>query len=46
MGAVVKVHHPNLTAEERAFRMAQIKNAVIEFNKEVKANEKKNINSH
>ena len=41
MGAVVRVHRPALTAEERAKRMERIKEAVIKFHKEVKRNEKK-----
>ena len=42
MGAIVRVHHPTLTTEEREYRMEQIKKATIEFYKEVKRNETKN----
>ena len=46
MGAVVKVHRPTLTAEERAYRMEQIKEATIKFYREVQKNEEKNQNNH
>ena len=32
--AIVRVHHPNLTKEERAKREEDIKKALIEFYKE------------
>ena len=35
MGAVVTIHRPKLTPEERAYRMEQIKQAVIRFHREV-----------
>lgn len=35
MGAVIKIHHPNLTPEERAYRMEKLKQAVIKFHREV-----------
>ena len=41
MGAVVRIHRPTLTPEEREYRMEQLKEAVIKFHKEVKRNEKK-----
>jgi hypothetical protein len=40
MGAIIRVHHPNLTPEEKAIRMEQIKEATIRFHKEVQKNEK------
>lgn len=46
MSAVVRVHRPTLTAEERAYRMEQIKKATIKFYMEVQKNEGKNQNSH
>lgn len=42
MGAVVRINRPTLTAEERAYRMAQIKEATKKFYKEVRKNEEKN----
>lgn len=44
MGCVVRVHHPNLTSEERKKREEQIKNALIEFYKETHKGEIKNDN--
>ena len=41
MGAVIKVHRPNLTPEERAWRIEQIKKATINFHREVMKNEQK-----
>ena len=35
MGAVVTVHRPNLTPEEKAWRIEQLKEAVIRFHREV-----------
>ena len=46
MGAVVKVHRPTLTAEERAYRMEQIKKATIKLYMEAQKNEGKNQNNH
>jgi hypothetical protein len=46
MGAVVKVHRPTLTTEERAYRMEQIKEATKKFYMEVQKNEEKNQNSN
>lgn len=40
--AVVRVHHPNLTDEERKKREEQIKKALIEFYKETHKGEKTN----
>ena len=40
MGATITIHHPNLTPEERSYRMEQIKQATIKFHKEVMKNEK------
>ena len=40
MGAIVRVHRPTLTAEEREYRMEQIKKATKEFYKEVRRSEK------
>lgn len=34
MGSSITVHHPNLTPEERKYRMEQIKKATIEFHME------------
>lgn len=45
MGVVIKVHHPDLTSEERMHRVEEIKKAVIKFNREVITNDEKNINS-
>jgi hypothetical protein len=50
MGATIRIHRPNLTPEERAYRMEEIKKAVAGFKKEVIGNEKEknikeNINS-
>ena len=33
MGCTVRIHHPNLTKEERKIREEQIKKALIEFYK-------------
>jgi hypothetical protein len=44
MGYVVRVHHPNLTEEERAKREEAIKKALIEFYKETHKGEKKDVN--
>jgi hypothetical protein len=41
MGAKVIIHRPNLTAEERAYRMEQLKQAVIKFHREVEHEKKK-----
>ena len=41
MAAVVRIHHPTLTPEERAFRMEQLKKAVIEFHREAMQNKEK-----
>ena len=46
MGAVVKVHRPTLTPEERAYRMEQIKEATKKFYMEAQKNEGKNQNNH
>ena len=35
MGAKVIIHRPNLSQEERAYRMEQIKQATIRFHREV-----------
>ena len=45
MGKVI-IHHPKLTAEERAYRMEEIKKAVIQFHKEVLKNEAKSKDIH
>ena len=34
MGCVVRVHHPDLTKEEKKLRVEEIKKALIEFYKE------------
>ena len=39
--ATVRVHHPDLTKEERKARVEEIKKSLVEFYKEV-AKEKKN----
>jgi hypothetical protein len=44
MNAKVIIHRPNLTNEERAYRMEQIKRAVINFHREVHTNEKTRTN--
>ena len=31
MGCVITIHHPNLTEQERKYRMEQIKQATIQF---------------
>lgn len=41
MGCVVRVHHPNLTKEERKNREEKIKIALIEFYKETLKEKKK-----
>lgn len=41
MKAIVTVHHPVLTPEERAYRMAELKKRTIEFMREVKFKEEK-----
>jgi hypothetical protein len=46
MGAVVKVHRPTLTAQERTYRMEQIKEATKKFYREVQKNEGENQNNH
>lgn len=46
MGAVVRVHRPTLTAQERAYRMEQIKEATKKFYREVQKSEEKNQNSN
>lgn len=35
MGAIVTIHHPILTEEEREIRIERIKQAAVEFYKEV-----------
>lgn len=35
MGCVVKINHPCLSAEERAYRIDQIKKTTIEYMREV-----------
>jgi hypothetical protein len=40
MGAIVRIHHPTLTPEEREYRMVQLKQATKEFYKEVTRSEK------
>ena len=45
MGCVITVHHPNLTEQERKYRMEQIKQATINYYREVQKNERKNQNS-
>ena len=42
MGAIVRIHRPSLTSEEREYRMAQLKQATKEFYKEVRRSETKN----
>lgn len=34
MGCIVRVHHPNITEEERQARIEKIKEALVEFYKE------------
>lgn len=34
MGCIVRVHHPELTKEEREKRVEEVKKALIEFYKE------------
>lgn len=41
--AIVRVHRPNLTKEERAKREEDVRKALIEFYKET-TKEKKNVN--
>lgn len=41
MGCVVRIHHPNLTKEERKIRKEKIEMALIEFYKETHKGEKK-----
>lgn len=43
MGCIVRIHHPNLTKEEKKIREEQIKKALIEFYKET-TKENKNVN--
>lgn len=38
---IVRVHHPNISAEERARRIEDIKRAMIEMKKEMIENERK-----
>lgn len=40
MGCIIRVHHPNITKEEREARIERIKQATIQMYKEVKKNEK------
>lgn len=42
MNARVIIHRPNLSKEEREYRMEQIKQSVIRFHREVQRNEKTN----
>ena len=35
MAGVIKVHHPTLSKEERDIRMEQIKQATIQFHREI-----------
>ncbi len=42
MGCVVRIHHPNLTKEERKIREENIKKALIVFYKETNK-ESKNV---
>lgn len=36
MKGIITVHHPNLTPEERAYRLEELKKRTIEYMKEVK----------
>lgn len=40
MAGIIRIHHPNLTKEEREAQMEKIKQATIKFYREVKKNEK------
>ena len=40
MGCIVRIHHPNLTKEERKIQEEKIKKALIEFYKETKKEKK------
>ena len=40
MNAKVIIHRPNLSKEEREYRLEQIKQSVINFHREVETNEK------
>ena len=42
MGCIVRIHHPNLTKEEKKIREEQIKKALIQFYKETHKGEIKN----
>lgn len=42
MGCKVRIHHPNLTKEERKIREENIKKALIEFYKETNKGEMNN----
>lgn len=45
MKAVITVHHPNLSPEERAYRMEELKKRTVEYMKEVKYGKEKNNNT-
>lgn len=42
MGCTVRIHHPDLTAEEREKRVEKIKEALVCFYKEVEKEKKGN----
>lgn len=46
MGCIVRVHHPDLTPEERERRIEAIKQAIIEFHREVQRNEAQKISNN
>lgn len=41
MAGVIRIHHPNLTKEEKESRMEQIKLATVKFYKEVQDDKKR-----
>lgn len=45
MNAKIIIHRPNLTQEERAYRMEQLKQATIRFHREAITNEKTKTNT-
>lgn len=46
MSAVITIHHPNLTEQERKYRMEQIKQATIQFHIEAEKTRKAREDSH
>jgi ribosome recycling factor len=46
MGCVIRVHHPSITSEEREQRMEKIKQATINYYKEIEKYERQRRNTY